>query len=100
MKGSRPDTLAPPPKDSLQAALIRFQQQQPSFEIGIAKSIQSACVLYDEAKKLQEAGIAQVEQEIALALQRVEPDAEVRRSLPPRGQYLTVSFRTVHICTS
>ncbi|ORY64622.1 hypothetical protein BCR35DRAFT_354988 [Leucosporidium creatinivorum] len=63
-------------ENDLQASIIRFQQQQPTFEENIAKQIQSACRLYDEAKATKVKEIEAVEKEIAAALQRVSPTAE------------------------
>ncbi|GAA5832490.1 hypothetical protein JCM3766R1_003098 [Sporobolomyces carnicolor] len=63
-------------ENDLQAALIRFQQQQASFEEGIAKSIQSACKLYEDARKTHTEEITEVHVAIASALQRVDPKAE------------------------
>jgi hypothetical protein len=63
-------------ENDLQAAIIRFQQQQPTFEENIAKQIQSACRLYDEAKATKVKEIEAVQKEISDALQRVSPTAE------------------------
>ncbi|GAA6016673.1 hypothetical protein JCM11491_000202 [Sporobolomyces phaffii] len=63
-------------ENDLQAALIRFQQQQASFEESIAKSIQSACKLYEDARKTHVEELAEVHTAIASALQRVDPKAE------------------------
>ncbi|GAA5992591.1 hypothetical protein JCM5350_003663, partial [Sporobolomyces pararoseus] len=63
-------------ENDLQAALIRFQQQQASFEEGIAKSIQSACKLYEDARKTHVEELNEVHATIASALQRVDPKAE------------------------
>ncbi|GAA5824643.1 hypothetical protein JCM5353_000786 [Sporobolomyces roseus] len=63
-------------ENDLQAALIRFQQQQASFEENIAKSIQSACKLYEDARKTHVEELAEVQTTIASALQRVDPKAE------------------------
>ncbi|GAA5894220.1 uncharacterized protein JCM6883_003753 [Sporobolomyces salmoneus] len=63
-------------ENDLQAALIRFQQQQASFEEGIAKSIQSACKLYEDARKTHVEELTKVHTTIAEALQRVDPKAE------------------------
>lgn len=69
-----------PPRPSLaddyQAALIRFQQQQPTFEETIAKNIQSAARLYEEAKKTRDADIAASHHKISELLQSVSPTAE------------------------
>lgn len=62
--------------DDIQASLIRFQQQQPAFEAGIASSIQSACRMYDEAYALKKQDIEVVERQIREVLQSVAPDAE------------------------
>lgn len=62
--------------DDLQAALIRFQQQQPAFEEGISKQIQSACRLYEEARQTHVQEIDELQKTIATALQRIEPDFE------------------------
>ncbi|GAA5940901.1 uncharacterized protein JCM15063_000913 [Sporobolomyces koalae] len=63
-------------ENDLQAALIRFQQQQASFEEGIAKSIQSACKLYEDARKTHVEELDKIHVTIASALQRVDPKAE------------------------
>lgn len=62
--------------DDLQAALIRFQQQQPQFEENIAKSIQSAADLYNKALLVEQKEVAALQEKIADALQRVDADAE------------------------
>lgn len=67
-----------PCSDDFQASLIRFQQQQPAFEAGIASSIQSACRMYDEAYALKKQDIEVVEKQIREALQSVAPDAEYK----------------------
>ncbi|BGP48273.1 hypothetical protein JCM10450v2_004145 [Rhodotorula kratochvilovae] len=63
-------------ENDLQAALIRFQQQQPAFEESVAKSIQSAARLYTEAHLVEVQEVQALHEKIAAALQRVEPDAE------------------------
>ncbi|GAA6060981.1 hypothetical protein JCM10212_000667 [Sporobolomyces blumeae] len=63
-------------ENDLQAALIRFQQQQAEFEEGIVKSIQSACRLYEEARQTHVEEISELHTTIASALQRVDPRAE------------------------
>ncbi|BGP32311.1 hypothetical protein JCM10296v2_004092 [Rhodotorula toruloides] len=63
-------------ENDLQAALIRFQQQQPAFEEGISKQIQSACKLYEEARQTHVQEIDELQKTIATALQRIEPDFE------------------------
>ncbi|GAA5882480.1 hypothetical protein JCM16303_001757 [Sporobolomyces ruberrimus] len=63
-------------ENDLQAALIRFQQQQAQFEENIAKQIQSACKLYEDARKTHVDELAEVQTTIASALQRVDPKAE------------------------
>lgn len=63
-------------ENELTSALIRFQQQQPSFEAGIHRSIQSASRMYDDAKALTKKDIEIVEEEIRVALQSVAEDAE------------------------
>lgn len=62
--------------DDLQAALIRFQQQQPQFEENVSRSIQSAAKLYEEAHQTEVKEVQALHEKIAAALQRVEPDAE------------------------
>lgn len=65
--------------------MIRFQQEQPAFETGVAKSIQAASSVYDEGKARQIISLEKVRNEIAACLQRVEPDAEYKfcSSHPP-----------------
>ncbi|BGP24876.1 hypothetical protein JCM10295v2_003796 [Rhodotorula toruloides] len=63
-------------ENDLQAALIRFQQQQPAFEEGVSKQIQSACKLYEDARQTYVQEIDELQKTIAAALQRVEPDFE------------------------
>ncbi|TNY19467.1 hypothetical protein DMC30DRAFT_304506 [Rhodotorula diobovata] len=63
-------------ENDLQAALIRFQQQQPQFEENIAKSIQSAADLYNKALLVEQKEVAALQEKIADALQRVDADAE------------------------
>ncbi|GJN90575.1 hypothetical protein Rhopal_003587-T1 [Rhodotorula paludigena] len=63
-------------ENDLQAALIRFQQQQPQFEENISRSIQSAAKLYEEAHQTEVKEVQALHEKIAAALQRVEPDAE------------------------
>ncbi|GAA5845392.1 hypothetical protein JCM9279_003014, partial [Rhodotorula babjevae] len=63
-------------ENDLQAALIRFQQQQPQFEENVSKSIQSAAKLYNEAQLTHAKEVAELQETIATALQRVEPTHE------------------------
>ncbi|KAL8280370.1 hypothetical protein RQP46_007287 [Phenoliferia psychrophenolica] len=63
-------------ENDLQGSLIRFQQQQPSYEAGLVKSIQLACHKFDEAKKTQQEELAKLQAATAASLQRVAPDAE------------------------
>ncbi|GAA5946355.1 hypothetical protein JCM3775_004767, partial [Rhodotorula graminis] len=63
-------------ENDLQAALIRFQQQQPQFEETVSKSIQSAAKLYNEAQLTHAKEVAELQEKIATALQRVEPTHE------------------------
>ncbi|GAA6001324.1 hypothetical protein JCM10207_006609 [Rhodosporidiobolus poonsookiae] len=63
-------------ENDLQTALIRFQQQQPAFEEGVARRIQSAVKLYEDARLTQFAELEALQKRIAASLQRVEPDAE------------------------
>ena len=63
-------------ENDLQAALIRFQQQQPEFEASIVKNLQSSVTLFDQAKALKQKEIEAVEAKITTALHRVSPEAE------------------------
>lgn len=48
----------------------------PAFEGGVSKQIQSACKLFEDARHTQVQEIEELQQKIAAALQRVEPDFE------------------------
>ncbi|GAA5921700.1 hypothetical protein JCM1841_007095 [Sporobolomyces salmonicolor] len=63
-------------ENDLQLAMIRFQQQQPGFEENIARSIQSATKLYEDARVGHAQELETLHVKIASALQRVEPTAE------------------------
>ncbi|GAA5875669.1 hypothetical protein JCM1840_003169 [Sporobolomyces johnsonii] len=63
-------------ENDLQLAMIRFQQQQPAFEENIARSIQSATKLYEDARLAHTKHLDTLHLKIASALQRVEPTAE------------------------
>ncbi|KAK4700279.1 hypothetical protein P7C70_g5972, partial [Phenoliferia sp. Uapishka_3] len=84
-------------ENALQTSLIKFQQEQPSFEEKIATSIQSACKLYDEAKAFQLTGMERVQKEIADTLQRVQPSAEYEFYASQEGSLMdpNTPYRTV-----
>ncbi|POY74537.1 hypothetical protein BMF94_2297 [Rhodotorula taiwanensis] len=63
-------------ENDLQAAVIRFQQQQPAFEENVAKDIQAACKIYDEEREVQLREVEELQEKISEALQRVDPRAE------------------------
>ncbi|GAA5984844.1 hypothetical protein JCM11641_005436 [Rhodosporidiobolus odoratus] len=63
-------------ENDLQTALIRFQQQQPAFEEGIFRKIQSAIKQYEDSRITEVEDLQALHQRIAAALQRVEPDYE------------------------
>ncbi|GAA5984221.1 hypothetical protein JCM10908_006099 [Rhodotorula pacifica] len=63
-------------ENDLQAAVIRFQQQQPAFEESVAKDIQAATKVYDEEREVQIREVEELQDRIAEALQRVDPKAE------------------------
>lgn len=67
---------APRHPDDLQAAVIRFQQQQPEFEERVAREIQTACKAYDDEREIQMREMEELQDKIAEALQRVDPKAE------------------------
>ncbi|SCV72148.1 BQ2448_4842 [Microbotryum intermedium] len=81
-------------ENGLQAALIRFQQQQPAFEESIAKSIQSACKLFDEAKATKDAEFAKLTKAISESLQKVSPTAEYEFWSSKEGALLDVNAPT------
>ncbi|SCZ88245.1 BZ3500_MvSof-1268-A1-R1_Chr2-1g04283 [Microbotryum saponariae] len=81
-------------ENDLQAALIRFQQQQPAFEEGIAKSIQSACKLFDEAKATKDDEFAKLTKAIGESLQKVSPTAEYEFWSAKEGALLDVNAPT------
>ncbi|GAA6042123.1 hypothetical protein JCM8097_003118 [Rhodosporidiobolus ruineniae] len=63
-------------ENDLQTALIRFQQQQPAFEEGVSRRLQSSIKLYEDARLSQLEEVEALHKRIAAALQRVEPTAE------------------------
>ncbi|GAA5850344.1 hypothetical protein JCM8547_001840 [Rhodosporidiobolus lusitaniae] len=63
-------------ENDLQTALIRFQQQQPSFEEGIFRRVQSALKVYEDARLTNTEEVQALQKRIAAALQRVEPSYE------------------------
>ncbi|GAA5886009.1 hypothetical protein JCM6882_004231 [Rhodosporidiobolus microsporus] len=63
-------------ENDLQLALIRFQQQQPAFEEGVARKIQSAIKAYEDARLAQLEQVESLHKRIGASHQRVEPTAE------------------------
>ncbi|KAK4700873.1 hypothetical protein P7C70_g5371, partial [Phenoliferia sp. Uapishka_3] len=88
-------------ENDLQAALIRFQQQQPAYESGIVQSIQTACKNYDEARAIQQAEIEKVQHTVAAALQRISPSAEYEYYASHEGAVLdpNTPFRSADAIT-
>ncbi|KAK4054399.1 hypothetical protein OIV83_000893 [Microbotryomycetes sp. JL201] len=72
-------------ENDLQAALIRFQQQQPAFEESINKSIQSSCKLFDEAHATKIKEFEAIQKEISESLQSVSPTAEYEFAASKEG---------------
>jgi hypothetical protein len=63
-------------ENDLQSALIRFQQQQPAFEEGVSRKIQSSIKLYEDARLSTLEEIEGLHKRIASSLQRTTPEFE------------------------